>query len=180
MAFLRTTEVLNALESTLEGLTFPEGHDFESENIFGSVRLYDVGDIEAAIKDLFEYGQQRLCFIIPVGDDLRSDQRGNKLSTTKKGRYSLLLSDQDYEPGKPSVFGDDTRPGLINIKDDLIEALVGETIGIRGAIVEPLAGESYRFKNKSTPQGREAYVLELLISMGRMEKTLNRGSTTYR
>lgn len=180
MAFLRTTAVLNALKSTLAALTFPDGHSFAGQKLFGSVRLYDVGDIEAAIKDLFEYDDQRLCFVIPVGDGLRSEQRGNVLSTTKTGRYSLLLSDKDYEPGKPAVFGDDTFPGLINLKDDLIESLVGETIGIKGAIVEPMEGESYRFKNKSTPQGREAYVLELLIAMGRMEKKLNRGSTTYR
>lgn len=183
MAMIRTKTVLDALKTTLEAMTFPVGHAFAGQPFFGSVRLYDVENIEMAIKDLLEFTDQRLCLVVPVGDLIGNDQQGGRLVSLRTGIFTLVLTDKDYEPGKPAMFGDGVSfPGLIDLKDDVIELIIGESLGIRGAIVQPFEGESDRFHNntKEYQKGREGYVLKLLISMGRKETTLNRGSTTYR
>ena len=183
MALIKTKTVLDALQSTLEALVFPEGHAFDGQNIFEAVHLYSIDNVERAVVDLIEAANDRLCFVIPVEDDLRHKTNGAKLSTTRMGGFRLILSDRDYEPGEPAFMGDGSvYPGLVNMKDTVIEKLLGHNLGMLNVVVMPMGGETYKFqKSKKDVSGaREAYVMDVDISMGRTETAINRGTSIYR
>lgn len=182
MAFTRTKAVLDALEAKLKTLTFPEGHAFAGESVFKAVRLYDIENIEQGINDLFEY-DGRLCFVVPVAEGFKHTQNGASLSSVRLGEYSLLMSDEDYEPGIPAFMGDDaTYPGLINLKDEVLEQILGESLGLRNVVVMPVQGNAYRFANseKDLEQSREGWVMQIDISMGRAQTKLGAGTTINR
>lgn len=183
MALVKTKTVLDALQSTLEALVFPEGHAFDGQNIFEAVHLYSIDNIEKAVADLIEAANDRLCFVIPITDRLRHETHGAKLSSTRMGDFRLILSDRDYEPGEPAFMGDGSvYPGLVNMKDIVIEKILGHNLGQINVVVMPMGGETYKFqRSKENVSGsREGYVMDVDISMGRTETSLGRGTTIYR
>jgi len=178
MSWRKTKTILDALKTKLESLVFPEGHALEGDAIFKNVRLYDIPDLEKALMDLLEF-EDRICLVVSGGDFWRNDQRGTSIESHRDGEIILIMSDQDYAPGKSSFFGDGTKPGIINFKEDVISAIAGETIGIRGCSLVPLEGVSLRFAKEDgkLDSSREGYRLFLNVNMGTENLELSRGAS---
>ena len=179
MTWRKTKTILDALKTKLESLVFAEGHDLAGDSIFKSVRLYDIPDLQTALSDLLEFSD-RICLVVDAGDVWRNDDRGRCVESHRDGEIILIMSDQDYAPGKSSYFGSDAQPGIINFKEDVIDAIAGESIGIKRCVLKPLEGQSLRFAkdDESLDSSREGYRLFLKVNMGSKGLELSRGTST--
>lgn len=178
MKWRKTKTILDALKTLLESLVFPEGHALEGDNIFKSVQLYDIPDLETALKDLLEFND-RICLVVTAGDFWRNEQKGNEMRSHRTGEIILIMSDQDYAPGKASFFGNGTQPGIINFKEDVMEAITGETLGIQQCVIIPGEGVSLRFAKEDgkLDSSREGYRAFLKVNMGTQAFKLSRGTS---
>lgn len=176
MSFVETTTVLKELSEALKALSFSEG-DFAGEKVFNSVDSYDVPRIEQALTDLLNF-DDRVCLIIPISEDYQSRQKNSSFFTVREGRFLLLISDRDYTPGKPSFYGSETHPGVLQMKEAVINALHGESLDLHQVVITPLGGESIRVSEseKNISNSREGYRLILKISMGSKKQILSPGT----
>lgn len=182
MPFINTKSFLDGLVAKLSGLTFPAGSDPWAETpVFQAVRLYDIPQLEEALKDLLEFSE-RLCLIVPREDRFEPATKGHSMEVSKTSNVLLIITDRDYAPGKASYFGGPDHPGVTHIKDLVIEELIGETLDLPHVLLTPEDGESIRVASSADKlqEGREGYRQFFSTPMGTVKRTILRGRSLNR
>lgn len=176
MSFISTSTVFNAIKTVLEAMTFPTGSVLEGEAVFERVDVYDIPRLETALQDLLNF-KDRICLIVPRSETFNSETTGSMLVVRKRQQFLLILSDKDYAPGKGSYFGSATQPGVLAMKDLVIEALLGASLDIAHVVLSPIDGESLRVaeSEQRLQQSREGYRLTFDTPMGHIKTPLQRG-----
>ena len=181
MSFINTKSVLDAVTEKLEALVFPEESVLAGESVFERVDVYDIPRLEVALKDLLNF-KNRICLIVPLNETYVPETKGGMIHTRKSQQFLFIVSDKDYMPGKPSYFGDATRPGVLVMKDLVIEALLGASLDLAHVVMSPVDGEGLRVaeSEKALQQSREGYRLRMETPMGEVKAPIQRGRSIGR
>lgn len=182
--FQTSTTVIKKLKAALEAMRFPETEDeaaWEGELLFERVDVYDVPRLEDALRDLLNF-RNRICLIVPRPEQFNSESQGGVLRCTKSQQFILLISDRDYLPGKPSFFGSSAFPGVMAMKDVVVDQIIAETFALPDVLMEVVDGESIRVaeNERSLKKGREGYRLILSTPMGEVQRPIERGRSLRR
>lgn len=187
--FLNTMQVVKGLESALEAMTFPEEILPETtttlhagDRIWQVVSKQSTPSLALAIEKAIAV-TERLACVVPGRERYEPVQGGVAAAQKRIQTFIILMSGVDFDPFEAtSFYGDHETPGLLAIKDHVIEKLYGETLGVKGAIVIPRAGESVRFADDQDGQAdigisdiREGYALTVDVTMGVMQACTSRG-----
>ena len=167
-------EVLRAIQSLLQGLTVSDG-----SAAFETVALYDLPNLDTALSDLLENTTARVCLVVPSGIDYASTQTGTSMIISPILSLELILSHQDYEPGKPALWGSDVYPGVVNIIDPVRAMLDGNQLSLdpRLTVVPQSAGSIRVAADEETVgEGREGMVLGYQVHFPPEKYPLNRGA----
>lgn len=181
MSFIQTKSVIDALKSKLETMVFPSDSSFAGQSLFQSVEAYDIPRLETALRDLLNF-DDRICLIVPMPETFENTTSGGELRTIKRQQILLILSDKDYVPGKPAFFGNDTQPGVLCMKDIVVEQLLGASLDLNHVIFSPVDGESLRVAEdeKQLQKSREGYRLIFETPMGEVRAQIQRGRSLKR
>jgi len=183
MSFKTTVQIIEALKAKLEVMAFTDEAlpAFAGKLIFDAINFYDIPRLEQALKDLLQY-KNRICLIVPGIERFENETKGSILETKKYQDFLLIISDRDYTPGKGSHFGDDTHPGVLLMKDTVLDELLGKSLDFGDVIIEPSDGESIRVaeSDKALSKSREGYRLLFRIQMGIQQTQLQRGRSLRR
>jgi len=176
MAFTSTLTVLTALKDALEAIQWtPEGGD--PEDAFQKVELFDIDDLATALKDLRTF-KDRACFIIIDEERCTSEIVGQKMQSRQSRSIALLITDRDYGKRAEALIGDATRPGVLALKD-LVLNPASEVIGqiLDGIAVMPATGAPIRItgEERDNMTGRLCYGQDLEIRGGFIEVRLGPG-----
>jgi hypothetical protein len=113
-----TVNTLNAIKSSIAGILWG------SEAAFSKIEFYDAEDLGSAFEELRIYGD-RICLIIPSGDDWESEELNGALISKPKRQFLLLISDRNPAGRMKGLTGDGTRPGVLTLKDLTVIGLSG-------------------------------------------------------
>jgi len=138
MSYVATLTILNGIKTKLEALLYDGGPDL----LFEQIALYDVIDLERAFEDLTFY-KKRVCLIVPAEDQYENSRDGMMLTSQRTSRVMVLMADRDDRMGQEAVFGGTNNPGTIAMKDQVIEAIAGESLDTIGVVLQPLGGEDF-------------------------------------
>jgi hypothetical protein len=176
MSFTPTLTVLNALKTAITAIEWtPEGG--EAEPAFQKVELFDVDDLKTALKELLVF-KDRACFIIIDEERCTSEVIGMKMQSRQSRTIALIITDRDYGKRAEALTGDATRPGVLALKDLILDP-ENEVIGglLDGMVVMPGFGAPIRImdEERDNMTGRLAYELDLEIRGGFLEVRLGPG-----
>lgn len=138
MSLVRTRDILLALQAKLEGLTFtaenlPHLPDLAGEPVFQEVGIYSRPNLTAALADLLAF-EDRFCAVVPIGDEhefLSKAEGVRAINTVRRhSAFTLLISDRDFGSRQEAFAGDEEdSPGVIGLKDIVVDALTGQDLG---------------------------------------------------
>ena len=176
---LTTKQVLEAIQAALVAMVFPDDYvvpEFVGQNVFERVDVYDVPRLEQAMTDLLNY-KNRIALVVPSYERFTNNAEGGILSEVRRQEFVVILSDKDYSPGKPAIFGDAKRAGIINIKEIVLNELRGASFDLPDVVMAPVDGESIRVaeNEKNLKKSREGYRYIFETPMGITRTPLQRG-----
>ena len=165
-----TLEIMKSMKDFIGTLTLADG-----EIAFTEVRFYPQADVKKAMEDLLIY-DDRVCLIVPSGDQHKNQRIGNVLRTWRTSEFVLLLSDRVYgDFDAESLQGNTTSPGTVALKDVLINALTGQQCGDPRLIFEPGTGEPFHISNEERKElsGRDCWSQTFSTPAGYRETTIS-------
>ena len=193
-AFLSTMAVVAGLEERLRAMQFP------AELIPATSTTIQVGDpiwqvvskqstpsLALAVEKALAV-TERLACVVPARERYEPMQGAAGVAQKRMQTFLILMSGVDFDPFEAaSFYGSEDVPGLLELKDHVVRELYGESLGVRGAVVIPRAGESVRFADDQDGQAntglsdiREGYVLTVDVTMGVMQAHTSRGTPIKR
>jgi hypothetical protein len=139
MPYLRTAVAIAALRERLTALTLGAEHDdtrlFERVGVFGANRLVQ------AMRATFA-SEARVCFIVPGGDTYKETRDRDFVFSQRTTRFALLIADRALDTEKEAgVMGGPQNPGILEMKDVMIELLLAEPFAIPDLAFTPAEGE---------------------------------------
>jgi hypothetical protein len=158
MSYLTTTQLLTALKTFLADIQAQLGE--ETVPLFERVEFFDAPETGTAIRELL-ITKQRVCFIVPSGDDYETTRTGDVVVSECTQEFDLIFADRSWVKGNAAVFGGPTNLGVVPMKDIVRAELVGQTLGLDGVALVPVGGSFATLaddKAKDVP-GRESYVM---------------------
>jgi hypothetical protein len=166
MSFLTTSELLTALKAFLASLPLnplaplvaPD--DATTERLFERVEFFDAPETGTALRELL-ITKQRVCFIVPSGEDYDHLRSGDVVTSTCTQEFDLVFADRAWVKGTAAVFGGPNNVGVVPMKDRVRPALFGQSLGLDGVALVPIGGSFATIadeKAKDVP-GRETYVM---------------------
>jgi hypothetical protein len=170
MSFISTLQLLTALKPVLAGIPHPAPPvDAPGEKLFARVEFWDSQLLAEAIKNL-AVAKQRVCFIVPEGEDYETVREGQSVIVYRSLSFNLLIADRAWtKDGYGAAFGGPNNLGVLAMKDLVCAALLGEaTLGLPHAALAPTGGnfiEASAQDVKDAP-GRECYVLSWATPAG--------------
>lgn len=182
MAFKPTITVLNVLKARLEALQWtPPGEGAEPEPAFERVELFDMSDLEAALRELLVF-KGRCCFIILDSERFDNSTEGQKLLSRQVRTVVLMIADRNYAKRQKAMVGDSSTPGVLVLKDLVLngEANAPEksVLGLMksgaenlGVVAVPVSGSfvGLRDEGRDNLPGRLAWSIDLELRGGWFE-----------
>lgn len=155
--FINKTQILGATKTLLEGVIIPGSLPIKPA--FERVAVYTHDNIAAAIRDLLEF-DDRLAFIVPIGDDYENIREGRVMITRKTVEFLILISDRNYGSRVEAMTGSAENPGVALLSDLTVASCVGNKLGLGGTVhLTPGAGEPIfvTADERDSLAGREAW-----------------------
>jgi hypothetical protein len=152
--FVETLDIMQSMKNFIGNLTLKTG-----EIAFNEVRYYAQADLQKALDDLLIY-DDRVCLIIPSGDNHKNQRIGGVLRTWRESEFVLLLSDRVYgDFDAEALQGTQTNPGTVALKDLLIQGLTASQLDNPRLCFEPGNGEPFHISNaeKAEMPGRDCW-----------------------
>lgn len=157
MSFADTRQLLKGVADVLAGMTWqPPGEPApEPQRVFDVVAFYDAPRLQEALQDLLVF-EERVALVIPGEETYRVEVRAGKVLAIREMEVDVLLSGKDYDPtdNVPAYFGmiragdtawtvDAEQQGIIGLKDRVVEALTGSTLGMADVCLTPVSGAPF-------------------------------------
>jgi hypothetical protein len=153
--FIATLDLLSALKAKCEALEFSPG-----VKLFDTVRTYHTPDLIRALREL-QAQKARVCFLIPSGDDFDNAFAGRDLRSGATREIIMLLTDRSVASATAASTGSASTPGVVKIKDLVIESLLGEQLGFSPRLVRlrPVEGQPViiTIEDQAKQPGRQAW-----------------------
>ena len=174
MSFVATLSILSALKTAIAAINLPSSYAAIAgyPKAFPAVEIYAQENLMKAFDDLLIV-EDRACFIIPGGDTHDSARDGAVVKTARASEVHLLLTDRDYNRAQAELVGGAEAPGVIALKDILIDALIWKNLSIHGVLLLPTTGDPMALsdKDKENAPGRAAWVQTFTTNAGSMKST---------
>jgi hypothetical protein len=161
--YIPTLDLIAGFKAALESLQIPPGLPAGAGTgpLFQKVDYYDSENLADALKNLLIL-KQRVCFIVPAGDRYENSQHGGVFLHSKRlAEVDLLIADSAWtKAGQDAVFGGEKNLGILRMKDLVVEALTGSSLGLPNVALSPADGNFITVaddKAKDRP-GRECWV----------------------
>lgn len=158
--FVRTTDLVAKLQARLESLPLHEDTD-SSERLFQRVGPFGANRLVAALKAVFAT-EQRVCFIVPGGDDHSSTRGSTMLRSVRTTKLALLIADRALDTDKTAaLIGGADAVGILTLKDRVIEDLFAHPFTDGDLAFAPTTGEPLVITDADKPAGnlgRECWV----------------------
>lgn len=123
MAFTRTTKLIELLKARLESLPLVEGDTNGGERLFQRVGVFGANRLKQALAATFA-SEQRVAFIVPVGDNHGSDRGRLVLTSERTTSLVVLMADRVMDKtSAAAVIGGPHSIGILDMKDRVIENL---------------------------------------------------------
>lgn len=174
MSHIATLDLLTALKAFIAGITVEIAG--EPAPLFERVELFDALETGTALRELL-ITKQRVCFIVPSGDDYENQRTGDVVTSTLIQEFDLIFADRVWTKGTAGVFGGPTNIGTIPMKDLVRERLIGQALGFDGVALIPISGSFATIaddKAKDVP-GRESYLMTWQTWAGEARVSLSAG-----
>lgn len=173
MAFIRTTVLIALLQARLVSLKIDTAAPASEENkLFERVGIFGANQLEAAMKATFA-SEQRVAFIVPVGDSHRNDRGRTVILSQRTTRLVLLIADRSMDKGKTeALIGGNRNVGILDMKDLVIDDLFANPFGEPVDLAfEPGEGEPLMLQGADKPAGagnlgRECWAQQLTAYAG--------------
>lgn len=179
MSFVSTLEILNALKTAITALQLPATYAGAPgyPAAFQKVEIYREVNPVQALEDMRVYSD-RACFIIPGGDAHENVRDGRVIQSHRDTQVEFLIADRNYGRKNKALVGDEVRPGLIVLKDLLIEKLTGQSLGLRGIFLTPESNDPFHYRSAQKGQeempGRDCWILTFTTTAGSMKAAIAR------
>jgi hypothetical protein len=170
-----TVDVLEAIEAKVKALKLSA--DYGAQPAFQTVGLFDVVDLEEALKE-FIAARDRVCLVIFDGDDFNNDVKGTDLWSTQTRKIDFLVSDRVMgNDRRKALFGNKEHPGAIRLGDVLRDGMAGILLpNPKGIFLRPLGSESMTVSDaqqRNTP-GRRGLVVHMDARGGLLTRDLGK------
>src|SRR5207302_6391328 len=101
----------------------------------------------------------RVCLIIPGGDVHDSHIEGTNLIAKRQTEFHLLIADRAFGRANVPLVGDDKSPGVIALKDVVLDAMAGNTLGFKFLALAPTSGEPFHLtdRERQNDPGRDCW-----------------------
>ncbi|HMJ91682.1 MAG TPA: hypothetical protein VK530_17805 [Candidatus Acidoferrum sp.] len=153
--FVPTLTILAALKTACEALELSIG-----VRLFDRVDYFHSPDLLQALKQLHSF-KKRACFLVPSGDDFTNAKAGRDLRSDCTREFIMLLTDQSVSGATAATVGDSKNPGVVLIKDLVIESLLGANLALQPVLVRlrPIDGAPVIISLEDQPKapGRQAW-----------------------
>lgn len=168
--FIPTLTLMGQVKTLLTALQLSPG-----VALFDKVEVYSTPDLVKARRELLLF-DNRLCLIIPSGNDYENKFAGKEVQTEVKREFVLLLTDRDFSKRKNAALGSGSdTPGVVKMNDLVEAALLGQNLGQSPVMLRmhPLNSEAFQLVGESEEQstGRAAWQMTWQCSGGRMVVT---------
>jgi hypothetical protein len=177
MSFIPTVDILAALKVAIVALQLPAQYSSVSDypKAFTAVEIYAREDLTKAFDDLY-LQDDRACFIVPGGDDHQNVIEGRIGKSHRSTEVHLLLSDRDYNRAQSELVGGAEAPGVITLKDLIVNSLMGANLGLRGVFLLPTNGTLMVLSDKEQENapGRAGWAQSFTTSAGIMKAGIPR------
>ena len=143
---------------------------FETE----AVKPYDRKDLIAAFRDLLVF-EERACFIVPASLRHVTTDEGGVRIVRRDLELGLLVTDQNFGGENTALVGAaGANPGVLAIAEAVSDALIGESLGLAGVVVEVELADPFTLSDKEVEETkRAAFAIGIVIPMG--ERRINLG-----
>jgi hypothetical protein len=176
--FLSTLDLMAAMKTFIASIDLspaipaePPDEPTPAVKLFDAVHPYATPNLLQALEDLLEF-DDRVCLIIPSGDDFSERRNGRLIEISCVREFELLIADRDYGDRQAAATGSDDAPGVIRMKDLLVEKMLGEDLGFapRLARSRPAAGQPLLLQGKERDAlaGRNAWQMTWRLDAGEM------------
>jgi hypothetical protein len=177
MSFIATISILSALKTAIAAINLPASYSAIAgyPKAFTAVEIYAQEDLLKAFEDLY-LQDDRACFIIPGGDAHENVRDGRVVSSDRDTEIHLLFSDRDYNREQAELVGGAEAPGVIVLKDLLINSLYGKNLGVAGVFLIPTTGDPLilRKQEQEDAPGRAAWAQSFTTTAGSMKASIPR------
>jgi hypothetical protein len=167
MSFIATIDLVSGLVQRITALQMSAPY---AGPAFVRVAAFDSDRLADAIAKLYASADDRLCFVVPGGDRYEIQRLGNQSVAVRYTDVTLLIADREWTTaGQDATFGTAQQPGVLRLKDLVVDAIACKDGGISGALWEPLDGEMIEVTREGldTP-GRRAWVQNFSTYTGRV------------
>ncbi len=176
MAFTSILTLLPALKTRIAALQWHR-QDQPDVSLFETVEYCSHTNLVAALEQL-HLNKNRIALIVPQDDDYlpanQDEVQGRALELRVERLVFILMSDRDMGRRQDASTGDESKPGVLLMKELVVNDLMGQTLGVPGVRVKPRHGSPLILQDKARKDqpGREAWNLELLIESGEAVTTV--------
>lgn len=177
MSFVSTLSILTALKTAIAAIQLPNAYSSVADypKAFTAVEIYKAEDLLKAFDDLYVQ-EDRACFIIPGGDTHDSHRDGAVVKSSRITEVHLLLTDRDYNRDQAELVGGAEAPGVIALKELLIDSLFGKNLNIHGVYLVPSSGDVMvlNSKEQENAPGRAGWIQTFTTTAGFMKASITR------
>lgn len=153
--FVSTLDLLSAVVARCQALELSAG-----VKLFADVKVFPNADLVEALRKL-QVHSKRACFVIPSADSFENARAGRDLESECTRSFVMLITDQTVAGANAATTGDGTNPGVLVMKDAVIEALLGENFEFAPKLVRLRPTEAFALTISSEDQkkipGRQAW-----------------------
>lgn len=118
-----TTAILDRVVTLCSALKYTPLGGAE-ENLFEAVEKFDVTNADKAFGRVLS-NQNRVCLVIWFGEEFATVMQGRDQLTRRKTKVRVIVSEKKLGDRQEALFGTTTTPGVLKMKDLVIEAVTG-------------------------------------------------------
>ena len=178
MSFVPTLSILTALRTAILALQLPSSFADVPDypKAFTTVEIWGVVDLVRAIEDMKIF-DDRFCLIIASNENYDDETKGRVVTTQRDIEVELLFADRNYGSENLALVGEaGVSPGVLVLKDLLVEKLTGANLGLPNVALIPASGGPFTLSGKvqDALAFRETWNQTFKTSAGLVRKDLGR------
>lgn len=178
MSFIKTNDIMVALSAALTALQLPSSYSAIADypQVFTRVAAYRNENLIQALEDLYAFGDDRVCLIVPSGDHYDNSTSGTNNYVARTTEFVLLIADRDFSKEQAELTGNAETPGVIALKDLVVAALTGSNLNLPGIALLPTSGDPLRLtdKEREDAPGRDCWAQTFNTTAGRVKASIIR------
>lgn len=150
MPFLATNAVIAALRDRLSALRLADAGDAP---LFERVGVFGAGGLTAAVQATFA-SEARVCFIVPGPEEHSNRLSESLVYSQRQTTLVLLIADRALDTEREdAVTGGPRNPGILALKDAVIDDLFANPFTVAGLAFAPARGEPLMIEAQSRSSG---------------------------